>query len=114
MQKNYLKNLTLCAVYSALATISFVLETLLPPLVLPGARIGVSNLFILLATFTLGYWQGYFVLIVKCLLGSLFSANISALIYSLSAGITSLSAQILIFVLVNKASIISISVFGAV
>ena len=50
MRKPLLKKLTLCSIYSALAIISFVIENLFPPLFLPGARMGVSNVF----TFT-GY-----------------------------------------------------------
>ena len=78
MDKLTLRKITFCAVLSALATLAFMLENLFPPIILPGARMGVSNVFILLATLMLGYKYGFICLMVKILIGSLFSGNISS------------------------------------
>mgnify|MGYP003317353279 CR=1 FL=1 len=65
MRKLTLRKITFCAVLSALATLAFMLENLFPPIILPGARMGVSNVFILLATLMLGYKYGFICLAVK-------------------------------------------------
>ena len=106
--------LVLCALCSALATITFMIENLFPSIAIPGARIGVSNVFILLATITLGGTYGYITLTVKVLLGSIFSGNLFAVVYSLPAGIVALTIELLALKFCRKISIICISVCGAV
>ncbi|MBQ3492686.1 MAG: Gx transporter family protein [Clostridia bacterium] len=114
MEKITLKKIATCALFSALATISFTLENLLPPIILPGARLGVANVFILLALISLGVSYGFIALIIKITLGSLFSGNISSIMYSLPAGIISLSLEVVLLKAVENLSVVSISVAGAV
>ena len=38
-----------CGIFSALALIAFVIESLFPPFFIPSARMGISNIFVLLA-----------------------------------------------------------------
>lgn len=114
MKKSYTFKFALCALYSAFGILSFMLENLFPPLFLPGARLGISNVFILLATVTLGYAYGLTVLIVKTLLGSVFSGNASAILYSLPAGLISLSLEALLLTGIEKISVVAISVAGSV
>ena len=111
--KSNVKKLTLTGVLTALATLSFVLESLFPPLFLPGARLGISNLFILLCLILCGIKYGAFCLVVKVLLSSLFSGNLSSIMYSLPAGLISLILQAVLLYLV-KSSFIATSVSGAV
>lgn len=98
----------------SLSAIAFAIENLFPPIFLAGARLGISNIFILLCTIMLGAFYGYSSLIIKVLLGSLFSGNISSIIYSLPAGLVSLSIEIFIFYFIKNASIVCASVCGAV
>ncbi len=106
--------ITLCAILTALAIVSFVIENLFPPIIFAGARIGVSNIFILLTLIVLGIPYAYIALTVKTLLGSLFAGNISMLIYSLPAGAIALTAETLLLVFVKKISLPAVSVVGAV
>ncbi len=105
--------IAICAMLSACATIAFIIESLFPPIFLPGARMGISNFFILLCLIVLGAKYSFAVLIVKVLLGSLFSGNVSSLMYSLPAGLISLSAQTLLLYLTKNVSLVAVSVFGA-
>ena len=114
MKNIKLKKIALCGLLCAFATIAFTLESLFPPLILPGARMGVSNVFILLAGIYLGSVYGYATLVVKILLGSIFSGNISSIMYSLPAGVLSLTLELALILWLNKASIIASSVAGAV
>ena len=109
-----LKKITLCAILTAFAVLSFTIENLFPPLILPGARMGISNVFILLSAIYLGAPYGFATLIIKVTLGSLFSGNVSSIMYSLPAGLVSLSVELLILTFVKKVSLISTSVAGSV
>lgn len=114
MDKKILFKITLCACFSALATITFAIESLFPPFFLPGARMGLSNVFILLSAIILGGKYAFITLIVKISLGSLFSGNLSQIIYSLPAGLVSLCAELSVLFFVKKTSVISASISGAV
>lgn len=114
MNKQLTYKISFCALLSTLALIAFVLEGLFPPLILPGARMGLSNIFILIAIFTLGGRYAFAVLAVKTVLGSLFGGNISAVIYSLPSGLVALTAELFLIYVVKKVSVVAISVVGAV
>ncbi len=114
MKNKLVFNLSLAGLFACLATITFTIENLFPPLIVPGARMGLSNVFILLSALTIGYKYGFAVLIVKTLLGSLFSGNISALMYSLPCGLISLTVQLLILNFTKNVSLLAVSVLGAV
>ena len=88
------KRATVLAVLSALGLVSFVVENMFPPLLLPGAKLGLGNAFSLFALFALGPVDGLIVAVVRSVLGSLIVGNMSTLVYSLAAGVvaTSLSA----------------------
>lgn len=112
MKKTSLNKITFTAMLSALALIAFMLENLLPPLVLPGARLGLSHVFILLAVIVIGNGYGYAVFIVKVTLGSIFAGNVSSLIYSLPAGAVALTSEIFLLNFYRKFGVISVSIFG--
>ncbi len=109
-----LKKLALSGILATVATLAFMLEGLFPPLILPGIRMGLSNVFILLAGIVLGAGYGYAVLVAKILLGSMFTGNISAILYALPAGVIALSLELLLLRAIKKFSVIAVSVFGAV
>ncbi|MBE7061628.1 MAG: Gx transporter family protein [Clostridiales bacterium] len=106
--------ITLCAILCSLAVISFIIENLFPPFVLPGARMGVSNIFILLSAMILGWKYSIATLVVKVLLGSLFSGNFSAVMYSLPAGLIALAIELILIYATKRVSIVCVSVAGAV
>ena len=113
MNKLRLRKIALCGVLTSLAVIAFTLENLFPPLIFPGARMGISNIFILLSALMLGSVYGYATLIIKILLGSIFSGNVSSALYSLPAGLISLTVEIALICWSGKVSVVAASVCGA-
>ncbi len=111
MKKSF--RLALSGILTALALISFIIENLFPPIIFAGARIGVSNVFILLSLILLGEGYAFASLIIKTVLGSLFAGNISMLMYSLPSGAVALTAEILLLRFA-KTSLVSASTAGAV
>lgn len=106
------RKITLCGIYSALACITFMLENLFPPLIIPGAKLGLSNLFVLLSLVTVGKGVAFITLFIKVIIGSLVT-GFSSIMYSLPAGVVALGAEILLAYYVNS-SLIAASVAGAV
>ena len=113
MKNHTLRKMVTCGVLSCFALLAFMLESLFPPLILPGARMGISNVFILLSAILLGSVYGYATLVVKIVLGSIFSGNVSSIMYSLPAGLISLTFELALFLWLKRTSIIATSVCGA-
>lgn len=108
------KKIVSCAVLSALALVSFMIESLFPPLFIPGARIGVSNVFVLLSVIYSGAPFGLITLLTKILLGSVFSGNVSAMLYSLPSGLFSFAIELMLIKKADCVSIVAISGLGGV
>lgn len=108
------KKITLCAIFSAFTLIVFILESLFPPIIIPGAKMGLSNVFIILGIIILGPWYGFAILLVKILLGSVFAGNISAIIYSLPAGLITCFFEVFLIYFTSRISILAISALSAV
>ena len=80
------RQLALCAVLTALALGLSTLENLFPVTLvipLPGVKLGLANIVTVFALYQLGPLPALCILAARCLLGSLFAGNASALLFSL-------------------------------
>ena len=109
------RRLALPASFTAMSMIMFMIESLFPPLFIPGAKMGLSNIFSLYALIVLGPLEAFIVVIVRTFLGSLFVGSLSTLMYSMSAGIVSIVVSTVLMQLVYpRISLIAVSVVAAV
>ena len=84
------RRLALCALLAAVALTIFVLEAQIPlPAPIPGLKLGLSNIVILFTLFALGRKEALAVLLVRILLGNLFTGQLMAMLYSLCGGLLS-------------------------
>ena len=101
MQKKItLRKITLTAILTAISIIAFTIESLLPPLIIPGAKLGLSNIFILLILLIIGEKYAFISLVIKVILGGLFSGNISTIMYSLPSNLIALFVQIILIIFI--------------
>lgn len=108
------KKLAILSVLTALGLLSFLLENLLPPLFVPGAKAGISNIFTLLALVWFSVPESFIVLIVRTVLGAIFGGNVSALLYSLTAGAISLGVSAILFKLFSRRlTVVAVSTLSA-
>ncbi len=115
MQKKItLRKITLTAILTAISIIAFTIESLLPPLIIPGTKLGLSNIFILLILLIIGEKYAFISLVIKVILGGLFSGNISTIMYSLPSNLIALFMQIILIIFTRKLSIVAISIIGAI
>lgn len=103
------------SVLTAMGLIMFMIESLFPPLFLPGAKMGLSNIFSLLALFILGPAEAIILVVVRTVLGSIFMGNMSTLLYSFTAGLVSVViSSLLVTFVYPRVSVIAVSVVAAV
>ncbi len=82
------RQLACMALLAAIALTIYVVEAQIPvPIPVPGVKLGLANAVTLLALFTLGPWQALAILLVRIVLGSMFTGQLTALLYSLCGGL---------------------------
>ena len=109
------KRIATLSVLTAMGLIMFMVESLFPPLILPGAKMGLSNIFSMLAVFLLGPSEALVLVVVRTVLGSMFTGNMSTLMYSLTAGVVSVAvSSVLVQLVYPRVSIVAISIVSAV
>lgn len=109
------KRIATLSVLCAMGMIMFMVESLFPPLFLPGAKMGLSNIFSMLTLFLLGPVDALVVVVVRTVLGSLFGGGVSTLMYSLTAGVVSVTiSAFLVEFVYPHVSIIAISIVSAI
>ena len=106
------KKLTKIAMLSCLALIFGYIESLLPPLFLPGIKIGISNIVLVLAVYQLSKSSAFFIMLIKVLLSSLLFSGMNTFFYSLMGGILS----IFVMLLFKKSSLspVGVSILGGI
>lgn len=108
------KTATLAAL-TAFSLITFLIEGLVPITFVPGAKLGLSNLFSLAALILYSPLEGFAVVGVRTLLGAIFAGNFSALLYSFTAGVVSCAvSSLFIYLVYPKVSVVATSVLAAV
>ena len=93
------KQLTTCALLTAMALALSYLENLFPlalAIPIPGVKLGLANVVTLFALFALGPGEALLILLARCFLGSLFAGNVNALLFSLLGGLCAMGTMILL------------------
>lgn len=93
-----------------------VLESTIPlPIPVPGAKLGLSNMVILVTLVLFGFEEGLIVGILKSIVFVLVTGSISSAFYSLSGAILSCIVMYIIYRYFSSIfSLIGVSIFGAV
>ena len=91
------KQLTFCAVLTAMALALSYLENFFPlslAIPIPGIKLGLANIVTMFALYALGPGQALMILLARCLLGAVFAGNMNALIFSILGGVTAMLVMI--------------------
>lgn len=81
-------------VFVALAMIFSYLESLIPlPIGIPGIKLGLANLLVVVAMYKLGTKEAFAISVVRIVLSGFLFGNLFAIIYSLAGGILSFAVM---------------------
>ena len=101
-------------VFTALALIFSYIESLIPlPIGIPGAKLGLANLIVVIILYKMGVKEAYILSVVRVTLAGFIFGNLFGILYSLAGGLLSLTTMI-VFKRMNQFSIIGISMAGGV
>lgn len=115
MKKNRVNQITLCAILVSMALVLSYIEHFIPlqmVIPLPGVKLGLANIVTLMALFFLGTKSAFTILILRCILGSVFGGGVSGLAFSLVGGIFAMTVMC-IFKNCSRISVYGVSVLGA-
>lgn len=109
------RKLTLCALLVSVALVLSYMERFIPlqlVIPLPGIKLGLANIVSLIALYLPGGKYAYCILVLRCVLGSMFGGSITGLLFSLTGG----SLAMLVMALAKHLpflSIYGVSILGA-
>lgn len=108
------KNIYL-AILTALALVVSLFESVIPlPFIAPGAKLGLSNIVILVTLVVFGFREGFIVGVLKSITLMFVSGSVSSMFYSLSGAIGSIIVMGFAYRYLSKyLSLIGISILGA-
>ena len=107
--------IAITGILTAGAIVIGIIESFIPSIGIPGVKLGLANIVILITLYELGILEALFVdlarvFIVGLLRGTIFTMGF---FMSLTGAIFSLGIMILFYLLIKKFSIIGVSVLGA-
>ena len=109
-----IRRMTELALLSAVALIIFVIELRIPnPFPIPGVKLGLANIVTVYAVFRYRPSETAMIVVVRLLLGAMFSGNPSALLYSAAGAIACLCGMLLLRRILPEKQIWLCSVIGA-
>lgn len=101
-------------VFTALALIFSYVESLIPiHLGIPGVKLGLANLIIVIALYKMSIKEAYILSIIRIVLAGFIFGNLFAILYSLAGGILSLTIMC-ILKKTDKFSVYGVSMAGGV
>ena len=108
--------IALLGVLTAGAVVIAILESFIPSIGIPGVKLGLANIIILVVLYELGIWEAVAVNLIRVLVVGLIRGTFMSygFLMSLSGAALSLLVMIFFYLLVRKFSIIGVSVIGAV
>ena len=114
MRKNMAKKTALLGMLVALAFVLSYIETLIPVnLGIPGAKLGLANLVVMVALYTLGTKEAFGLSMVRILLTGLTFSSMAAMLYSFAGGLLSFAVMALMKK-TKKLSVTGVSVLGGI
>ena len=110
------QKMALLGVLTAAAIVIAILESFIPSVGIPGVKLGLANIVILIILYELGIWEAAVVNLLRVLVVSLVRGTFLSMgfLMSLTGCVFSLGIMILFYLLIKQFSIIGVSVIGSI
>ena len=110
------QKMALLGILTAGAIVIAILESLIPSIGIPGVKLGLANIVILIILYELGIVEAIIVNLLRVLVVGFVRGTFLSMgfLMSLTGAVFSLGIMILFYLLIKKFSIIGVSVIGAI
>ena len=110
------QKMALLGVLTAGAIVIAILESFIPSIGIPGVKLGLANIVILIILYELGIVEAIIVNLLRVLVAGLVRGTFLSMgfLMSLTGAVLSLGIMILFYLLIKKFSIIGVSVIGSI
>ena len=110
------QKMALLGVLTAAAIVIAILESFIPSIGIPGVKLGLANIVILIILYELGVIEAVIVNLLRVLVVGFVRGTFLSMgfLMSLTGAVFSLGIMIIFYLLIKKFSIIGVSVIGAV
>ena len=107
--------IALLGILTAGTIVIAILESFIPSIGIPGVKLGLANIMILIVLYELGIWEAVLINLIRVVLVGVLRGTFLTMgfLMSLSGAILSLAIMILFYLLIKKFSIIGVSVIGS-
>ena len=113
LQYTKTKKIVRMSLFTAIALIIFVIEAQIPFVpIIPGIKLGLANIVTLILISCFTYKEAFTVLIIRIILGSIFSGQMVCFFYSLSGGIFCFIAMAISSKLLKRSNMWFTSIIG--
>lgn len=104
------------ALLIAQAIVLNIIERMIPvPFITPGAKLGLANIITVVGIYMLPVRDVFTIVVLRVVLASLLIGNLSGFFYSISGGILSMLAMIVVYRIgKDRVSFIGVSIIGSV
>ena len=110
------QKIALLGVLTAIAIVLAIVESFIPSVGIPGVKLGLANIAILIVLYEIGIWEAAVVNLIRVIVAALVRGTFLSygFLMSLTGAFLSLGIMILFYLLVKKFSIIGVSVIGSI
>lgn len=111
-----IRKMAITAILTAGAIVIGIIESFIPSIGIPGVKLGLANIVILITLYELGILEALFVNLARVFIVGLVRGTIFTMGFfmSLAGALLSLGIMILFYLLIKKFSVIGVSVIGAI
>ncbi len=110
------QKIALLGVLTAIAIVLAIVESFIPSIGIPGVKLGLANIAILIVLYEIGIWEAAVVNLIRVIVAALVRGTFLSygFLMSLTGAFLSLGIMILFYLLIKKFSIIGVSVIGSI
>lgn len=108
--------ITLIAILTAAAIVLAIVESFIPSIGIPGVRLGLANILILITLYELGILEAMFVNLCRVILASFIRGTFLSMgfLMSFAGAFLSLGVMILFYLFIKQFSVLGVSVIGSI
>lgn len=108
------RKITLTGIFAALALAVFVIEAQLPPIAIPGVKLGLSNAVSLAAMIFISRKCAGAVTLIRITLGAVFCGTLMSFAFSAAGGILAFAVMAAVVEKIDRHQLWAVSVLGAI